>query len=59
MKIAIVDDQKKGPEELTETLIPYLHTLDFETELCEYESAEASWQILRRTNLTYVLWTFT
>ena len=41
MKIAIVDDQKKDREELTETLIPYLHTLDFETELCEYESAEA------------------
>lgn len=40
MKIAIVDDQEKDRDELKNVLIPYLNTLDLETDLCEYESAE-------------------
>lgn len=40
MKIAIIDDQKKDRRELIEALNPYLNTLDFPTELCQFESAE-------------------
>lgn len=40
LKIAIVDDQEKDRDELKNVLIPYLNTLDLETDLCEYESAE-------------------
>ena len=40
MKIAIIDDEEKDREEVKDALIPYLHTLDFKTELCEYKSAE-------------------
>ena len=34
MKIAIVDDQEKDRDELKNVLIPYLNTLDLETDLC-------------------------
>ena len=40
MKIAIIDDEEKDREEVKDALIPYLHTLDFKTELCEYKRAE-------------------
>ena len=39
LKIAIIDDEEKDREEVKDALIPYLHTLDFKTELCEYKSA--------------------